>query len=108
MRRMLRICLSLCAGMALGLVPLAGKWLFLVAGSLLLAGVITLIPANTRAMALILLPAALGMGWSAGYQQLAVAPAKSLAGTTQTVSGHALDYGTKSSSGQWVPLAVPL
>lgn len=104
MRRMLRICLSLCAGMALGLVPLAGKWLFLVAGSLLLAGVITLIPANTRAMALILLPAALGMGWSAGYQQLAVAPAKSLAGTTQTVSGHALDYGTKSASGQWVPL----
>lgn len=104
MRRMLRICLSLCAGMALGLVPLAGKWLFLFAGSLLLAGVIALIPANTRAMALILLPAALGMGWSAGYQQLAVAPVKSLAGTTQTVSGHALDYGTKSASGQWVPL----
>lgn len=104
MRRMLRICLSLCAGMALGLVPLAGKWLFLFAGSLLLAGVIALIPANTRAMALILLPAALGMGWSAGYQQLAVAPVKSLAGTTQTVSGQALDYGTKSASGQWVPL----
>ena len=104
MRRMLRICLSLCAGMALGLVPLAGKWLFLFAGSLLLAGVIALIPANTRAMALMLLPAALGMGWSAGYQQLAVAPVKLLAGTTQTVSGHALDYGTKSASGQWVPL----
>ena len=31
--------------MALGLVPLAGKWLFLFAGSLLLAGVIALIPA---------------------------------------------------------------
>lgn len=104
MRRMLRICLSLCAGMALGLVPLAGKWLFLLAGSLLLAGVIALIPANTRAMALILLPTALGMGWSAGYQQLAAAPVKSLAGTTQTVSSHALDYGTKSASGQWVPL----
>lgn len=104
MRRMLRICLSLCAGMALGLVPLAGKWLLLAAGSLLLIGILTLIPKKTRAMALMLLPAALGMGWSAGYQQLAVAPAKSLAGTTQTVSGHALDYGTKSASGQWVPL----
>ena len=104
MRRMLRICLSLCAGMALGLVPLAGKWLLLAAGSLLLIGILTLIPTKTRAMALMLLPAALGMGWSAGYQQLAVAPAKLLAGTTQTVSGHALDYGTKSASGQWVPL----
>lgn len=104
MRRMLRICLSLCAGMALGLVPLAGKWLLLAAGSLLLIGILTLIPKKTRVMALMLLPAALGMGWSAGYQQLAVAPAKSLAGTTQTVSGHALDYGTKSASGQWVPL----
>lgn len=104
MRRMLRICLSLCAGMALGLVPLAGKWLLLAAGSLLLIGILTLIPKKTRAMALMLLPAALGMGWSAGYQQLAVAPAKLLAGTTQTVSGHALDYGTKSASGQWVPL----
>ena len=104
MRRMLRICLSLCAGMALGLVPLARKWLFLFAGSLLLIGILTLIPKKTQAMALMLLPAALGMGWSAGYQQLAVAPAKSLAGTTQTVSGHALDYGTKSASGQWVPL----
>ena len=104
MRRMLRICLSLCAGMALGLVPLARKWLFLFAGSLLLIGILTLIPKKTRAMALMLLPAALGMGWSAGYQQLAAAPVKSLAGTTQTVSGHALDYGTKSASGQWVPL----
>lgn len=104
MRRMLRICLSLCAGMALGLVPLSGKWLLLAAGSLLLIGILTLIPKKTRAMALMLLPAALGMGWSTGYQQLAVAPAKSLAGTTQTVSGHALDYGTKSASGQWVPL----
>lgn len=104
MRRMLRICLSLCAGMALGLVPLSGKWLLLAAGSLLLIGILTLIPKKTQAMALMLLPAALGMGWSAGYQQLAVAPAKSLAGTTQTVSGHALDYGTKSASGQWVPL----
>lgn len=104
MRRMLRICLSLCAGMALGLVPLARKWLLLAAGSLLLIGILTLIPKKTRAMALMLLPAALGVGWSAGYQQLAVAPAKLLAGTTQTVSGHALDYGTKSASGQWVPL----
>ena len=104
MRRMLRICLSLCAGMALGLVPLAGKWLFLFAGILLLAGILTLIPKKTRVMALILLPAALGLGWSAGYQQIAVAPAKSLMGSTQTVTGHALDYGTKSASGQWVPL----
>ena len=104
MRRMLRICLSLCAGMALGLVPLAGKWLLLLAGILLLAGVITLISKKTRVMALILLPAALGIGWSAGYQQIAVAPAKALIGSTQTVTGHALDYGTKSASGQWVPL----
>ena len=108
MRRMLRICLSLCAGMALGLVPLAGKWLFLLAGILLLVGVITLIPKKTRVMALIFLPAALGLGWSAGYQQIAVAPAKALIGSTQTVTGHALDYGTKSASGQWVPLRCPL
>ena len=106
MRRMMRICMSLCAGMALGLVPLPGFVLVSVAVGLLLLGLLLLM-GRVRRASLWLIPAALGLCWSFGYGQLIVRPAAGLAGSTQFLTGQAADYGVSSSGGQWVSLSCP-
>ncbi len=107
MRRMLRICLSLCAGMALGLLPFPVPARLCGAGILLLLGLVLLLRVRFRRAALVLLSAAVGLSWSVGYHLLAFLPAKALAGTTQVISGTARDYGTPAENGQWVRLSFP-
>ncbi len=105
MRRLLRICVSLCIGMALGLVPLPGFVPVSMAGGLLLLGLLLL--GRVRRASLWLIPAALGLFWSVGYGQLIVRPAAKLAGSTRVLTGQATDYSVSSGSGQWVSLSCP-
>ena len=107
MRRLLRICASLCAGMALGLLPVPKPAGLGMAGLLLVMGLIALLRARLRSAALVLLPLSLGIGWSLGYDLLVVQPAKAYAGSTQIISGYAQDYSQPGSSGQWVSLRCP-
>ena len=107
MRRMLRICLALCAGMGLGLLPLPVTVRLCGAGVLLLSGLVLLLRVRFRRTALILLAAAVGLSWSVGYHLLVFLPAKALAGSTRVISGTAVDYGTPAENGQWVRLRFP-
>ena len=108
MRRLLRICLFLCAGMALGLLPLPVFVSLTCVGLLLLLGLLLLIPVRLRRMSLVLLSAAAGLSWSTGYSLLVYRPAKALAGSTRVISGTAKDYGTPAENGQWVPLSFSI
>ena len=107
MRRMLRICLALCAGLALGLLPFPVSVRLCGAGGLLLLGLVLLLRVRFRRTALVLLSAAVGLSWSIGYHLLVFLPAKALAGSTQVITGTALDYGTPAKNGQWVRLSFP-
>ena len=107
MRRMLRICLSLCAGLALGLLPLPVSVRLCGAGILLLLGLVLLLRVRFRRTALVLLSAAVGLSWSVGYHLLVFLPAKALAGSTRVITGTAKDYGTPVENGQWVRLSFP-
>ena len=107
MRRMLRICLSLCAGLALGLLPLPVSVRLCGAGILLLLGLVLLLRVRFRRTALVLLSAAVGLSWSVGYHLLVFLPAKALAGSTRVITGTAKDYGTPAENGQWVRLSFP-
>ena len=107
MRRMLRICLSLCAGLALGLLPFPVFFRLCGAGILLLFGLVLLLRVRLRKTALVLLSAAVGLSWSVGYHLLVFLPAKALAGSTRVISGTAKDYGTPAENGQWVRLSFP-
>lgn len=107
MRRMLRICLSLCAGLALGLLPLPVSVRLFGAGILLLLGLVLLLRVRFRRTALVLLSAAVGLSWSVGYHLLVFLPAKALAGSTRVITGTAKDYGTPAENGQWVRLSFP-
>lgn len=107
MRRMLRICLSLCAGLALGLLPFPVSVRLCGAGILLLFGLVLLLRVRLRRTALVLLSAAVGLSWSVGYHLLVFLPAKALAGSTRVISGTAKDYGTPAENGQWVRLSFP-
>lgn len=107
MRRMLRICLSLCAGLALGLLPFPVSVRLCGAGILLLFGLVLLLRVRLRKTALVLLSAAVGLSWSVGYHLLVFLPAKALAGSTRVISGTAKDYGTPAENGQWVRLSFP-
>lgn len=107
MRRLLRICASLCAGMALGLLPVPKPAGLGMACLLLVMGLISLLRARLRSAALVLLPLSLGIGWSLGYDLLVVQPAMAYAGSTQIISGYAQDYSQPGSSGQWVSLRCP-
>ena len=84
MRRMLRICLSLCAGLALGLLPLPVSVRLCGAGILLLLGLVLLLRVRFRRTALVLLSAAVGLSWSVGYHLLVFLPAKALAGSLRS------------------------
>ena len=107
MRRMLRICLSLCAGLALGLLPFPVSVRLCGAGILLLFGLVLLLRVRFRRTALVLLSAAVGLSWSVGYHLLVFLPAKALAGSTRVITGTAKDYGTSAKNGQWVRLSFP-
>lgn len=107
MRRMLRICLSLCAGLALGLLPFPVSVRLCGAGILLLLGLVLLLRVRFRRTALVLLSAAVGLSWSVGYHLLVFLPAKALAGSTRVITGTAKDYGTPAENGQWVRLSFP-
>lgn len=107
MRRMLRICLSLCAGLALGLLPLPVSVRLCGAGILLLLGLVLLLRVRFRRTALVLLSAAVGLSWSVGYHLLVFLPAKALAGSTRVITGTAKDYGTPAENSQWVRLSFP-
>lgn len=107
MRRMLRICLSLCAGLALGLLPFPVSDRLCGAGILLLLGLVLLLRVRFRRTALVLLSAAVGLSWSVGYHLLVFLPAKALAGSTRVITGTAKDYGTPAENGQWVRLSFP-
>ena len=107
MRRMLRSCLSLCAGLALGLLPFPVSVRLCGAGILLLLGLVLLLRVRFRRTALVLLSAAVGLSWSVGYHLLVFLPAKALAGSTRVITGTAKDYGTPAENGQWVRLSFP-
>ncbi len=106
MRRLMRICLALCAGMALALAPLPGMAVVLAAGAVLALGLLLLAFPARRRISLLLIPLALGLVWGYGHEVLFLSPARALWDQEMEISGEALDYGEAYSGGQWVTARI--
>lgn len=102
MRRFMLLCLGLCAGLLGALLPVPSAALLITAGIFVTVGIFVLICTARRWIALLLIPAALGLCWSYGYQMLYLHPVLYWSGSHQFLEAEATDYGRFASGGQWV------
>lgn len=101
MRILLIVMLSLCAGLCITLLPVAGSMVFVLAGICLLLGLIFLIFLRKREKRLTLIFFALAIGLLLGwrYQEVKVKPVLEYAGVSMEVTGEAVDYSRPTAYG---------